>query len=466
MANQFKFLKNKLYQFKNCYILKDHKIIKEDVWVRNGVIQNPEKIFFDEKVPSDVEIDCSGFFLFPGLIDLQINGAVGQDFSMDPEHILDKISIVSKELLSHGVTSFCPTIVTSTPNAYKQIVSKVRKKNGCKNGAGVLGLHLEGPFICKEMKGAHQVEHITTFQNGVQALMETYGCLDNVAIVTLAPELPGAMEVIEYLSEKGVVVSLGHSSACLSVGEEAVERGATLITHLFNAMLPFHHRDPHLVGLLTSQKFSNKNDEDDNLNDDSGMEDGGDDSSGSGGGGGVGENVKKMVEEKRKKIGMKKKRRKRVYYGMISDGVHTHPAALNIANRAHPRGLILVTDAVSAMGLSDGVHHLGDQVIEVKGRRAVLQGTETLCGSITSLDECMRFFHKNAAADLAQAIEACTLHPAEVMKITNKKGTLSYGSDADIIIMDQSSLTVRATFIAGDLVWGGDELKYRFRNRN
>lgn len=285
--NHFKYEKGKLYQFVNCRILRQHRIFEEDFWVRDGVIMNPEKIFFDEKIRADYVVNCNGCFLFPGLIDLQINGAFGRDFSLDPENICANIDTVAKGLLAHGVTSFCPTIVTSTPDLYVQILARASKKKGGRQGAGVLGLHLEGPFISKEMKGAHELECISSFGDGIETLRTFYNHLDNIAIITLAPELPGALDVIGYLSEKGVVVSLGHSSACLSVGEKAVERGARFITHLFNAMLPFHHRDPHLVGLLSVEKTPNS---------------------------------------------------PKIYYGIIADGIHTHPAALRIAHRSHPKG--------------------------------------------------------------------------------------------------------------------------------
>lgn len=134
--------------------------------------------------------------------------------------------------------------------------------------------------------------------------------------------------------------------ADISVGEAAVENGASLVTHLFNAMLPFHHRDPGLVGLLSSDKIP---------------------------------------------------KGKIVYYGIISDGVHTHPAALRIAHRTHPDGLIIVTDAISAMGLEEGTHRIGQLAIQVRDKKAFIAGTNTLCGSIATMDECIRTFKKSTS---------------------------------------------------------------------
>lgn len=177
----------------------------------------------------------------------------------------------------------------------------------------------------------------------MDTLRSTYGLLERIKIITLAPEQVSDASVIDELVKAGITVSLGHSMATLSDGERAVRHGATLITHLFNAMLPFHHRDPGLVGLLTSDQIP---------------------------AGHI------------------------VYFGIIADGVHTHSAALRIAYRTHPDGLILVTDAISALGLEDGVHHIGQLPLEVKQGKAFIAGTDTLCGSIAPMDECVRIFQR------------------------------------------------------------------------
>ncbi|KAJ8297912.1 hypothetical protein KUTeg_024443 [Tegillarca granosa] len=331
-----------LYQFVNCQLLRDHQLIKDDLWVRNGKILDPEKLFFDERVTADIQINCKGNIIAPGFIDVQINGAFGIDFSSNVEDIEGGINKVAKGLLAHGVTSFCPTIITSPDDIYKQVVPKVKRRNGSKDGAGILGMHLEGPFISKEKKGAHNDKHIKNFGNGFPDVLDTYGVLDDVSIVTLAPEYPRSDEVISELVKRGIVVSMGHSTANLTQGEEAANNGASFITHLFNAMLPFHHRDPHLLGLLTS----------------------------------------KMLPKNRY-----------IYYGLIADGIHTHPAAIRIAHRVHP-------------------------------------------------DDC----------GVVKAVEAATLHPAELLGITDKKGTLDFNTDADFILIDDQ-LNVKLTFINGQVVW-------------
>lgn len=145
---------------------------------------------------------------------------------------------VSKGLLAHGVTSFCPTLVTSPVETYHQVLPKIKRKPGGKHGATVLGVHVEGPFISIEKKGAHPENCIRGFENGFETLEAVYGDISDVSIITLAPEKPRVPEVISELVRRGITVSVGHSMADLMHGETAVKHGASLITHLFNAMMP------------------------------------------------------------------------------------------------------------------------------------------------------------------------------------------------------------------------------------
>ncbi|XP_032393801.1 N-acetylglucosamine-6-phosphate deacetylase [Etheostoma spectabile] len=389
-------------QFINCRILRDHQLQRDDLWVREGKILDPEKLFFDEKGYADKRVDCEGSIIAPGFIDVQINGGYGIDFSQASDNVSSGVSFVAKKILQHGVTSFCPTLVTSPPAVYHKVLPQIKVSDGGQHGAGVLGFHLEGPFISVEKKGAHPEQFLRTFQSGgIEDLMEAYGGLDNIAMVTLAPELGGSQSVVKELCQRGITVSLGHSVANLSQAEEAVHHGASFITHLFNAMLPFHHRDPGIVGLLTSDQVPAG---------------------------------------------------RTVYYGMIADGIHTNPAALRIAHRAHPSGLVLVTDAITAMGLPPGRHTLGQQVIEIQGLHAYVAGTKTLCGSIATMDMCVRHFKHASGCSVEEALEAASLHPANLLGVSHKKGTLDYGSDADLVLLDDA-LNVKATFIFGEEVW-------------
>lgn len=389
-------------QFVNCRILRNHQLQKEDLWVREGRILDPEKLFFDEKGFADERVDCEGNIVAPGFIDVQINGGFGVDFSQPSEDAAAGVRLVGKKILEHGVTSFCPTLVTSPPAVYHQVLPQIEVQNGGPHGAGVLGVHVEGPFISAEKKGAHPEKFLQTFScPGLSDVIRTYGGLDSVSVVTLAPELAHSESVVMELSQRGVTVSLGHSAADLSQAEDAVLQGASFITHLFNAMLPFHHRDPGIVGLLTSDRVPPE---------------------------------------------------RTVFYGMISDGIHTHPAALRIAHRAHPKGLVLVTDAIAAMGLPPGRHTLGQQVIEIDGLHAYVAGTKTLSGSIATMDMCVRHFKQASGCSVEEALEAASLHPAQLLNISHRKGLLEYGCDADLLILDDD-LNVQATYISGEEVW-------------
>nr|XP_019568738.1 PREDICTED: N-acetylglucosamine-6-phosphate deacetylase isoform X3 [Rhinolophus sinicus] len=328
-------------QFTNCRILRGRRLLREDLWVRGGRILDPERLFFEERLVADEQRDCGGCILAPGFIDVQING-----------------------------------------------------------------VHLEGPFISREKRGAHPEAHLRSFEaNAFHDVLATYGSLDNVRIVTLAPELNRSHEVIQALTARGICVSLGHSVADLRAAEAAVQSGATFITHLFNAMLPFHHRDPGIVGLLTSDQLPPG---------------------------------------------------RHIFYGMISDGTHTNPAALRIAHRAHPQGLVLVTDAVPALGLGNGRHTLGQQEVEVDGLTAYVAGTKTLSGSIAPMDVCVRHFLQATGCSVESALEAASLHPAQLLGLEKRKGTLDFGADADFVVLDDS-LHIRATYISGELVWQAEE---------
>lgn len=387
-------------QFTNCRLLRDHSIIKEDLLIRNGKIINPEPVFFDEKKIPDKTIDCNNAIIAPGFIDLQINGGYGVDFSYDTDTVEDGVNKVARGLITNGVTSFCPTLVSSPKEIYRKVLPKI--PTHVKNGAGILGVHLEGPFINPQKKGAHPEVCLKKFDRNFDSLLETYGNnLDNVKIVTLAPENDATGEITKKLTSMGITVALGHSMGSLSEGETAAQNGATLITHLFNAMLPFHHRDPGLVGLLASSKLPPNH---------------------------------------------------TMYFGIIADGVHTHPAALRIAHRTHPKGLILVTDAISALGLEEGIHHIGQLDLQVSNGKAFIAGTNTLCGSIAPLDECIRIFKKSTDCSTVYALETATLHPAKCLGIEKTKGTLDFESDADFVMLDDE-LRVLSTWIGGECVY-------------
>jgi len=277
--------KTLLIKLSNCRIVRNGCLVNDYILIRDGEILDPEQVFYTEKRLPNLEIDCDDLIIAPGFIDIQVNGGFGVDFTNDTENIKDNLKKVSFQLLKYGVTAYCPTIVSSHHETYSNIISQIQKTNGRTNenlGASILGIHLEGPFINSEKVGAHDLSTLSDFKYGLDSLEKIYGplatLLENCKIITLAPELDLTGEIIEYLTRNNIIVSLGHSAASLKDAENAVNKGARCITHLFNAMGDFHHRsDPHLIGLILKKNLPSNC----------------------------------------------------IYYGIISDGVHTHSSAIN-----------------------------------------------------------------------------------------------------------------------------------------
>jgi N-acetylglucosamine-6-phosphate deacetylase len=247
-------------------------------------------------------------------------------------------------------------------------------------------------------------------------------------IVTMAPELPGASKVIEELTTKhGIVVSMGHTDATMQQGKEGMASGATLLTHLFNAMRPFHHREPGLLGLLAGNNNNT-----------------------------IGSSP--SSQEK----GHKRKRTtntNRPYYSLICDGLHSHSTSVQMATSLHPKGAILVTDAMAAMGLGDGQHMLGTESVVVKGMRATLaHQPETLAGSVSSMDRCVKSFFDFTQCTPGEAIAAATSRPAHLLKLDDRIGKVQKGHKADLVLLESTTLSVLNTWINGNMVFNGNSL--------
>ncbi|KAG0320088.1 hypothetical protein BGZ97_000781 [Linnemannia gamsii] len=408
----------KVIKITNCKILRDHKIVEHDaIWIQGGKIIDPHKFFWYQKRLPDQVLDAGGLLVVPGFIEAQINGAFGVDFSVpsDPETYEKDLLLVNRGLLKYGTTSYCPTIVSSSASVYHKVLSHLKPREGsAKTGATMLGAHVEGPFINEARIGAHELKVLqASAKNGYADFKDVYGFegetpeaqnkltqqnQNSVKIITCAPELDGIMDSIPDLAKAGIVVSVGHSMANISQAEEAVQKGATFITHLFNAMPQFHHRDPGVIGLLGSRADL-----------------------------------------------------PRPYYGLICDGIHVHPNSVKIAYDSHPEGVILVTDAMSAMGLAPGNYQLGNMNVTKEEDRVYIEGTDTLAGSVITLDACIRNFIQFTSCTLIEALEAVTLHPAVLLGIQETKGVIKPGADADLVFLSDD-LFVKRVFVAGEEV--------------
>ena len=264
-------------------VLRAGAWVDQDLRIRDGRVTEPT-----DPRPDDRRVEVDGLLLAPGLIDLQCNGALGIDVTSGPAAMWE----LAAALPRWGVTAWLPTVVTAAPGAVDAALAVLAAgpPPGW-TGAQPLGLHLEGPLLAPDARGAHPAEHLRApSAEAVAGWARDRG----VALVTLAPELPGALDAIEALVAHGVVVSLGHSRATAAQASPAVDAGATWVTHLFNAMAPLHHREPGLVGLALTDE--------------------------------------------------------RLRVGLIADGVHVHPAVVALAQRLLGPRLSLVTDAVRPMG--------------------------------------------------------------------------------------------------------------------
>jgi len=363
--------------------------IRGDCLIRNGKIAalGPHPTAdASVKIDALIKIDASGLYLAPGFIDLQCNGAFGHDFTTDPATIWP----VAAALPRFGVTSFLPTIITS-PLATVAHAQAVLTQHPLKAGAIPLGLHLEGPYLNVAKKGAHNPAHLRA---PTRAEVIDWSPSNGVRLVTLAPELTGADDLIARLFDNNVIVSAGHSTATFDQATAAVDAGVRYGTHVFNAMPPLHHRDPGLVGALLADE--------------------------------------------------------RATIGLIPDGVHVHPALVKSVWQVARHRLNVVTDAMAAMGQGPGIYQLGDHTVTVDETTARL-ADGTLAGSIVTLDQAVRNLVQWTGCTAHEAIRTVTEIPAELLGFS-QKGRVEVGTDADLVLLDKE-LYIQQTIINGEL-WG------------
>ncbi|MGH2557766.1 MAG: N-acetylglucosamine-6-phosphate deacetylase [Thermomicrobiales bacterium] len=326
-------------------------------------------------------------YISPGMIDLQVNGAFGVEVGDDPE----AIRLLARRLPESGVTAFLPTVVTAPAALYERAFAAFDAARDV-DGARPLGLHLEGPLLSPVRKGAHRLELIEAAD---PSLLDRFAASDTVRIVTLAPERADILPAIGRLREAGVVVSLGHTDATIDQFQAGVDAGAAMATHLFNAMSPFLHRQPGVIGAT-------------------------------------------LIED-------------RITAGLIPDGIHCHLAALQLAVRAKGwQRIAIVTDMMTAAGMPPGTYGLmGQQVTVSEGSARLADGT--LAGSIIMMDEAVRNVVRWTEATPAQALSMASEVPARVLGL-ERTGRLAAGYDADLTVFDDQ-LRVMETIIGGQTVY-------------
>lgn len=349
-----------------------------------GIIRT--SVYFDDKIrqiggyvagAEEIELPENAVVL-PGFIDEHIHGAGGSD-AMDGN--TKDLAIIAETVAKEGTTSFLATTMTqSKENILKSMraVKEYREAAG-EQGARIAGVHLEGPFIAAAHKGAQPLEYVAapdakTFDEYNAA------CGNAIKIITLAPETDGALDFIRHIVAQGTVVSIGHTGAKYAEVKAAMEAGATNVTHTYNAQSPLHHREIGVVGSAL------------------------------------------LLED--------------LYCELICDTIHVSvPAMQLLVKNKRADKLALITDAMRAKGLADGVSELGGQTVYVKGGEARL-ADGTLAGSVLRMNRALQNMVEKVGVPLTQAVDYCTINPARTLKIENEAGSIAEGKRADFAVLN------------------------------
>ena len=369
--------------------------------IKNGQVFSEEGIFYTGDVfieqdkivagGSGEVLDATGLYVIPGLTDIHFHGCVGYDFCDGTKEAIEKMA---EYQLKNGITTICPASMTFSEEQLSAIFANAASYSG-ETGATLVGINMEGPFISMEKKGAQNgayihkpdAEMFFRLQDAAKGLIK---------LVDIAPEVEGAMECIEAISDS-VRVSVAHTNADFDVAEEAFAKGASHVTHLYNAMPPYSHRAPGVIGAACDN-----------------------------------DNV--MVE-------------------LICDGVHSHPATVRTTFKMFGDDrIILISDSMMACGLEDGQYTLGGQAVTVKGNLATLTELGNIAGSVTNLMKCMRKAVKEMQIPLESAVKCATANPAKAIGIYENYGSLTLGKAADVVLLDKD-LEIQYIIKSGKIVF-------------
>jgi len=371
----------------NPILLKNIQVFSEDRIIEKGFIkiknQKIVEIGSIDNLSKREEFDVielpSHYKAVPGFIDVHIHGVNGADV-MDASK--DALDTMVTALPREGTTSFLATTMTQEALLIENALVKAGqyiKEYQAPGKAEILGIHLEGPFVSPKMAGAQPIQHI--IDPDLKLFKRWHSLSDKtIKLVTLAPERPGGLEMIQYLTKHGIIASLGHTDAAYEEIKAAIGAGANHVTHLFNQMRGLHHRDPGVVGAAF-------------LHDELKAE-------------------------------------------LIVDGVHVNPEIVKLAyKQKRKEGLILITDSMRAKCLKNGHYDLGGQDVTVKDGKAFLQDG-TLAGSILKLGKAVQNILTYTDCSIEDAIEMASVNPAKQLNIYDRKGSITVGKDADIVIVD------------------------------
>lgn len=478
-----------LTKFTNGLLLHEDQLISGDLWISSdfGKIISPQSAFYSSGRTPDVVIDLKGKILSPGFIEVQLNGYNGLDFAKQNDAFEERFREVRKELVKAGVTSFTPTMTSSLPEVYHKnlpYLGRTTSRNG-QEGTECLGTHVEGPFLNPLRNGIHTKEVLRQAKSW-NDIESCYGRenLKNIRYITAAPELGNMLHVIPEFTARNIIFSTGHSDATFEQAQDALQAGSNMVTHMFNAMRPFGHRDVGIFGLLGQQpsRPTTPTQSPKQLTPTSSPT--------------IRSTVTKRPSTPPQQFSLPKRalsnsstrtptprssldspRRKSSprsslsistsitslpdpapvppFFGLISDGIHLSPPTVKIAYSAHPTGAILVTDAMPLTGLPDGVYPWtnGESIIK-EGSRLTLEKNGRIAGSAASLLECVNNFIEWTGCAVAEGLRAVTQTPAQMLKEA-AKGRLEIGCDADLCVLEQDDdgkLVLRQVWKFGECV--------------
>jgi N-acetylglucosamine-6-phosphate deacetylase len=445
-------------KFTNGYLVKNGELVSGDLWISSetGRIISPQSAFYSSHTTADKIVDLQGRILSPGFIDVQINGYHNFDFSTPNPDYAAEFTETTQAMIKFGLTSFVPTVISTKPEAYRGVLPYLGpsgQDRDASKGSESLGAHIEGPFLSPVRNGVHNQEVLREARSW-EDIEECYGAknLKNVRYITAAPERGDMMSLIPEFVSRGIIFSAGHSDATFEQAQAAMVAGASMVTHMFNAMRPFGHRDPGIFGLLgqsapstptatprASRPASVSNSP-------------------------IGSPRSSRRSSPRSSLSMstsmsdiegEERRYRQPYFGLIADGIHLSPQTLKIAYSSHPEGAILVTDAQKYAGCADGAYSWrGEDRIIKEGKVLRMESSGRIAGSVAELIDCVNNFKRWTGCGSAKALETVTSTPAKMLgkDVEKKKGKLEVGMDADLVILDEGldgDLTVRQVWKFG-----------------
>jgi N-acetylglucosamine-6-phosphate deacetylase len=374
---------------RNVRLISGDELKTGSILVRNGRIESAN-YGEDCIAAADAEIDGNGQILIPGMIDVHIHGAEGFDMM---DGTLRSVEAVSRVCAATGCTSFLATSVSSSLDELLQMISSVSQVIGREPGAQIAGIHIEGPYLNVKRKGMQNERYLRHPDiHEMELILQKSGSL--IRMVTLAPELQGGIDMIEFLKDRGIIVSISHSDATYEEAKHAFRCGASHVTHCFNGMRPIHHRDPGLI--LAAFEESH------------------------------------------------------VSVQAIVDDVHLHPAIVRLIYREKGAdNMVLITDALQAMGMGDGMYLFGGHEVRVSHGIATL-ADGTLASSTVTMNEALAKTVRSGIP-LKDAVTMATQTPAQVLGLINK-GRIAPGADADLVLMNEN-FEILWTAIKGNVVY-------------